>query len=280
MNYRHSYHAGNFADVIKHALQITCLAYLQKKDKPFFVLDTHAGVGMYDLLGEQASKTGEWELGIARLLAAKDIPAELAQYCDLIRQLNPSGTLRWYPGSPWLSQNFLRDQDQLALCELHPADAAELKENFSADPSVRVFAEQNGYAAMKALLPPPAKRGMVLIDPPFEQTDEFAQVLAALQQGLRRWRTGSYVVWYPIKDPLTIGEFHQGIKALAPPKAYAVDVLIRDAVDASKLNGCGMLFINPPFGLLESVASMLPFLTALLAQDEGASWQGQWVVAE
>jgi len=280
MNYRHSYHAGNFADVIKHALQISCLAYLQKKDKPFFVLDTHAGIGMYDLLGEQATKTGEWQQGIGRLLAAADVPSELNDYIALIKQLNPGGDLRWYPGSPWLSQHYLRDHDQLALCELHPADAVELQENFAGDRRVQIFAEQNGYGALKALLPPPAKRGMVLIDPPFEQTDEFSQVVAALEQGLRRWRNGSYVVWYPIKDPLVIGEFQQRVKALAPPKAYAVDVQIRAAEDASKLNGCGMLFINPPYGLLAEVEAMMPFLTALLAQDAGASWQGQWVVAE
>ena len=280
MNYRHGYHAGNFADVMKHALQLICLNYLQQKDKPFFVLDTHAGIGMYDLWGEQSQKTGEWEQGIARLLAATDRPPELTDYCELVNQLNPDGELRFYPGSPWLAQHKLRAADQLALCELHPVDGLLLEENFTYDPQVQVHVGKNGYAALKALLPPPAKRGMVLIDPPFEERDEFEQVVAGLSEGLKRWANGVYAVWYPIKDPLMIGDFHQQVKALKGPKTYAVDMLIRDAQDSTRLNGCGMLFINPPYGLLQQLDTVMPYLTALLAQDEGASWQGQWVVSE
>ncbi|MEX1220677.1 MAG: 23S rRNA (adenine(2030)-N(6))-methyltransferase RlmJ [Idiomarina sp.] len=280
MNYRHSYHAGNFADVVKHALQLICLDYLQQKEKPFYVLDTHAGIGMYDLQGEQAQKTGEWEHGIGRLLQAENRPACLETYCSLVRSLNPGDNLRWYPGSPWLSQQFLRDNDQLGLCELHPDDAEELADNFSRDKRVKVYGEENGYIALKALLPPPQKRGLVLIDPPFETTTEFNDIVTGLKHALKRWNTGSYVIWYPIKDPIVTGGFQQMIRELAPPKAYAVDLLIRHAEDATKLNGCGMLFINPPFGLLEPLAELMPFLTELLAQGEGASWQGHWVVAE
>lgn len=282
MNYRHSFHAGNFADVFKHALWQLCLAYFNQKDKPYLVVDTHAGIGMYDLRGEQAQKTQEWELGVGRLLAAQDVPAALQPYLNEIRALNTreEAGIRWYPGSPWLTQQTIRAQDQAVFCELHPLDGEQLKQNFYADERIQVETQTNGYQALKAKLPPRQKRGAVLIDPPFEQTDEFAQVVSALQAGLKRFATGTYVVWYPIKDPLSIGQFHQQVKALNPPKTYAVDLLIRDPEDAQRLNGCGMLFINPPFGVLQQVPEIMPWLTALLAQAPGASWQAQWVVAE
>lgn len=278
MNYRHSYHAGNFADVLKHALQWVCLDYLTQKDKPMFVLDTHAGIGMYDLTGEQAQKTAEWEQGIGRLLQAAEVPEALEGYVAAVRSLNDGDSMRWYPGSPWLTQAHLREQDQLTLCELHPLDAMELAVNFRRQRQVKVLQQENGYAAMKALLPPPQKRGMVLIDPPFEQRDEFDQVINALQAALKRWSTGVYAVWYPIKDTLTIGEFHQRVLALPQAdKVYAVDLLIREPLDNTKLNGCGMLFINPPYGLTQQAPALLEFLRPLLAQDRGAQAQTQWL---
>ena len=284
MNYRHSYHAGNFADVVKHALQCMCLAYLRQKDKPFWVLDSHAGIGMYDLLGEQATKTGEWQHGIAKLLAAEQVPAALDDYLAAVRSLNSNGQLRWYPGSPWLTAQQLRVDDQLTLCELHPLDSQSLRDNvaeFSAAGNVKVMAQTNGYGAIKALLPPPIKRGMVLIDPPFELRDEFDTVVQALSDGMRRWATATYVVWYPIKDPLTVGEFHQQVAAITGvEKLFATDVLVRSAVDRTKLNGCGMLFINPPYGVTSQAAEVLAFLTPLLAQDRGAQWQAHWLKGE
>jgi len=284
MNYRHSYHAGNFADVVKHALHCICLAYLRQKDKPFWVLDTHAGMGMYDLLGEQASKTGEWQQGIAKILAAEQAPAALQDYLAAVRSLNSDGQLRWYPGSPWLTAKQLRPQDQLTLCELHPVDSQLLRNNvaeFSALGSIKVMPQTNGYGAIKALLPPPLKRGMVLIDPPFEQRDEFATVVQALADGMRRWATATYVVWYPIKDPLVVGEFHQNVAAInGVDKLFATDVLVRTALDRTKLNGCGMLFINPPYGVTSQAAEVLAFLTPLLAQDRGAQWQAKWLKGE
>lgn len=283
MNYRHSYHAGNFADVMKHALQWACLSYLQQKDKPFWLLDTHAGLGMYDLLGEQASKTGEWQQGIAKVLAAANPPAELAGYLAAVRELNPSEELRWYPGSPYLAALQLRQQDMLTLCELHPADAQELSENVTNDfphhGTIHVEAGRNGYAALKALTPPPIKRGMVLIDPPFEQRDEFAQVVQALREGTKRWANGSYVVWYPIKDPITVSEFQQQVADLnTVSKVYCTDMLVRTAQDPSKMNGCGMLFVNPPYGVVQQMATIMDFITPLLAQDQGAEWQGSWLL--
>ncbi|CUA85481.1 23S rRNA (adenine(2030)-N(6))-methyltransferase RlmJ [Pseudidiomarina woesei] len=280
MNYRHSYHAGNFADVVKHVLQCVALEYLQQKDKPFFLLDTHAGLGMYDLLGEQAQKTLEAEHGVARLLKRNDLPGPVQRYVDMVRSHNAPTELRWYPGSPWFSASHLRSQDQLTLCELHPQDAQELSENVREFPAARQIKVQanNGYGAMKALLPPPQKRGMVLIDPPFEQRDEFDQVVRALREGVKRWANGIYAMWYPIKDPLTVGDFHQKVKAIAGvEKLFAVDILIRQAQDTSKLNGCGMLFINPPFGLTQQADDIMAYLTPILAQDRGAEYQAIWL---
>lgn len=285
MNYRHSYHAGNFADVMKHALQWACLSYLQQKEKPFWLLDTHAGLGMYDLLGEQASKTGEWQQGIAKVLSAANPPAQLAGYLAAVRELNPSETLRWYPGSPYLAALQLRQQDMLTLCELHPVDAQELSENVTNDfphhGTIHVEAGRNGYAALKALTPPLIKRGMVLIDPPFEQRDEFAQVVQALREGTKRWANGSYVIWYPIKDPVTVSEFQQQVADLSTvSKVYCTDMLVRTAQDPIKMNGCGMLFVNPPYGVVQHMATIMDFITPLLAQDQGAEWQGSWLLED
>jgi len=235
---------------------------------------------MYDLQGEQAQKTLEADDGIARLLQRSDLPPEVQHYVDIVRAQNPSSELRWYPGSPWFSASHLRPQDQLMLCELHPQDALELAENAREFPASRQIKVQpmNGYEAVKAMLPPLQKRGMVLIDPPFEQRDEFEQVVRALQDGVKRWATGIYAVWYPIKDPLLVGDFHQKVKAITgAEKVYAVDILIRSAQDTSKLNGCGMLFINPPYGLTQQADTIMSYLTPILAQDKGAEYQAMWL---
>ncbi|SDB49032.1 23S rRNA (adenine2030-N6)-methyltransferase [Pseudidiomarina indica] len=281
MNYRHSYHAGNFADVLKHVVQCVALRYLQNKEKPFWVLDTHAGIGMYDLTGEEATKTGEAMAGVARLLERSDVPAAIAPYVEAVKQLNENGELRWYPGSPWLSALHLRPQDSLILCEKHPQDSLLLAANaneFPAARQIKVMTATDGYAALKALVPPPQKRGMVLIDPPFEQRDEFEQIVAALTAGVRRWATGTYAVWYPIKDPLVVGDFHQKVKVIrGVEQVYVMDLLVRSATDASRFNGCGMLFINPPYGLTEQATTIMNYLTPLLAQDQGAEYQCLWL---
>lgn len=282
MNYRHSYHAGNFADVLKHVLQCVALEYLQQKDKPFWLLDTHAGIGMYDLTGEQAQKTGEAVEGIGRLLARTDLPVAVQRYVDLVKEVNLPEELRWYPGSPWFSAQHLREHDQLTLCEMHPVDSSALSDNvrseFPAAKQIKVLEQTNGYGALKALLPPPQRRGMVLIDPPFEQRDEFEQVVRALTEGVKRWANGIYAVWYPIKDPLAIGSFHQNVKSISGvDKVFVVDLLIRHATDSTKLNGCGMLFVNPPYGLTQQVDEIMAYLTPILAQDSGAEYQSMWL---
>ena len=280
MNYRHSYHAGNFADVMKHALLCLSLQHLQQKPKPFFVLDTHAGVGFYDVTDTPAQKTQEWVDGIGRLYQRQDIPNSLRHYLELVEQANAGlAELKFYPGSPWFSAQMLRPDDRLILCELHPQDGLALAENFATVPQVQVKTPANGYQELKANLPPKEKRGMVLIDPPFEQTNEFEQVEKALTAALKRWQSGSYVVWYPIKNEQGVVEFQRAVKALAGPgeNVFAVDFWVRSGLTAKGMNGCGMLFINPPYRVVQESPELMAFLVKELAQDAHAHYQLSWV---
>lgn len=280
MNYRHAYHAGNFADVFKHALLAMCLEHLKGKDKPFFVLDTHSGVGLYDLEGVEAGKTGEWKDGIARVIDVPETPAELSPYLDIVRGLNPDGGLRFYPGSPWVTKALARDGDRIALCELHPADAVALAENMHRDRRVKVH-PRDGYGAVKAMLPPPERRGLVLIDPPFEKRDEFTTLEQAVRDGVKRFAGGVFALWYPIKDPLEIAAFHARLEDLGIPKTLSIDLLVRRSRPGlPRLDGCGYVFINPPYGLMAGLARVMPFLCDRLAQDEGAGWVHKWLVPE
>jgi 23S rRNA (adenine2030-N6)-methyltransferase len=280
MNYRHAYHAGNFADVFKHGLLAMCLEHLKGKDKPFFVLDTHGGIGLYDLGAAEAEKTGEWHSGIERLMNAADIPAELTPYLDVVRGLNPEGGLQHYPGSPWVAKALTRPGDRISLCELHPEDAAVLRTNMRRDRRVKVFA-QDGYSAVKSMLPPPERRGLVLIDPPYEQRDEFAALEQALLDGVKRFAGGTFALWYPIKDPLEISNFHARLQALEIPKTLSIDLTVRRSRPGMpRLDGCGYVFINPPYGLLAGLERVMPFLSGLLAQEDGAGWKQRWLVPE
>lgn len=280
MNYRHAYHAGNFADVFKHALLAMCLEHLKGKDKPFFVLDTHSGVGLYDLAGVEAGKTGEWLGGIARVMDAPDAPQDLAPYLDVVRGLNPDGGLRYYPGSPWVTRALARDNDRIALCELHPADSAALAENMRRDRRVKVHA-RDGYGAVKAMLPPPERRGLVLVDPPFEKLDEFMALEQAVRDGVKRFAQGTFALWYPIKDPLEIAAFHARLVDLGVPKTLSIDLLVRrPRPGVPRLDGCGYVFINPPYGMLAGLERVMPFLTDRLALEDGAGWTCSWLVPE
>ncbi len=273
MNYRHAYHAGSFADVVKHAVLALVIGHLRRKETPFLVLDTHAGIGAYDLAGIEAGKTGEWQGGIGRVLAQPAPPAALAPYLDAVRDLNPDGGLRWYPGSPALARALMRPQDRLALVELHPEDHAELKRRFAGDHATGIH-HMDGYVALKALLPPPERRGCVLVDPPFEAKDEAQRLCRGLAQALGRWPTGTILVWHPIKARAAVTRLHADIVGLAPPSTLAVELLLRPADDPFRLNGTGMLVINPPWQLDQALAGLLPWLTAVLAPD-GGSWRCQ-----
>ncbi len=261
MNYRHAFHAGNFGDCMKHALLIALLGALQKKPGGLFVLDTHAGVGRYDLDAGPASRTGEWRAGIGRLLDYA--PLELDSYVGLVRKLG------LYPGSPCIIRALLRAQDRLTCCELHPNDAATLRRRFARDPQVAVHA-RDAWEAICALLPPKEKRGLVLIDPPFEAVDEFFQLAEALRRGHARSPNFVFAAWYPIKHRAPVREFHAVMKQSGITDIVAADMWLRPTLDPSRLNGCGLLVVNPPFGFSSAAHDLLTALSLTLADGPDA----------
>lgn len=281
MNYRHAYHAGNFADVVKHAVLALLLAHLKQKDKPFFVLDTHAGAGRYDLASPEALKTNEAEGGILRLWAAPRVPPELEDYLAAVRALNArsKGAPRWYPGSPRLVRHLLRPHDRLFAVELHPDDARKLEAEFRRDTAVRVL-QMDGYLAAKSLLPPSERRGLVVIDPPFEVTDEFARLAKGLRQAHRRWATGIYAVWYPIKDMAAANAFLDAIKDSGIRRVLLAQLWVEKPGDAQKLTGAALLIVNPPWTLTAALEAVLAFLAGVLARAPGAGWSVAWLVPE
>ncbi|HRN84358.1 MAG TPA: 23S rRNA (adenine(2030)-N(6))-methyltransferase RlmJ [Hyphomicrobium sp.] len=287
MNYRHAYHAGNFADVLKHAVLALIIAHLKRKPQPFRVIDTHAGTGVYDLGAEEAQKTGEWRDGIGRILAdtpPRDVAEILAPYLDVVRAENgargdsPSELVR-YPGSPLLARRLLRPGDKLVVNEAHPEDSARLKTLFTKDPAVKVLA-LDGWMALKSLLPPPERRGVVLIDPPFEEAGEFQRLVEALAAAHRRFATGTIVIWYPIKDPRRVRAFHRDAAALSIPKLLVAELCVRAPLSEGALAGSGLLILNPPFTLAAAVETLLPYLVRTLRQAHGAESRLEWLTGE
>nr|WP_294915037.1 23S rRNA (adenine(2030)-N(6))-methyltransferase RlmJ [uncultured Neokomagataea sp.] len=252
MNYRHAYHAGNFADCMKHALLLSLLRALSKKKTGFCVLDTHAGLGHYDLQGIEAEKTGEWHDGIARLLG-QDIPA-LAEYQSAVEALG------LYPGSPAFTQHVLRPQDHLMACELHPEDVKPLRRRFRGLPNVSVH-HRDGYEALRALLPPKdVRRGLVLIDPPFEKPDDFTRCADAISYVRNHFRAGIVAVWFPIKHRTPIHAFYNSLKDAKIPDLITCEFLLRPPLDPSQLNGCGILVANAPYGFEAEARTILDAL--------------------
>lgn len=282
MNYRHSYHAGNFADVLKHAVLVQVIEHLKLKDAPFRVIDTHAGIGSYDLQSIEATKTAEWVDGISRVYDAELPPALAAllnPYLAVVRAENGAGLLTRYPGSPAIARYLLRENDVLAVNELHPEDAARLKVEFARDARVKVLTI-DGWIALKSLLPPKERRGVVLVDPPFEEPGELERLVDGLGEAARRFPGGTVLLWYPIKDPRPIARFHRQIAALGVPKILAVDLMIRAPKDIDRLNGTGLVILNPPFTLAERLEGALPHLSQMLAQGEGAAGRIEWLARE
>jgi 23S rRNA (adenine2030-N6)-methyltransferase len=282
MNYRHIYHAGNFADVLKHAVLARIIIYLKRKEAAFRVIDTHAGIGLYDLGGDEAQKTGEWRGGIGRLLDAPlaGTAAELLHdYVSVVRALNPEGGVRHYPGSPLLTRHLLRRQDRLTAIERHPDDAKSLKDVFVGDHHVRVI-ELDGWLALGAHLPPKERRGLVLVDPPFEEEGEFARMVDGLKKAHRRWQGGIYAFWYPVKDRAAVERFRGMLAESGIPKILDATLSIRAPSPEPRLDGCGMAIVNPPFVLHRELSEMLPALVRLLAEDKGATWSLDRLTAE
>ncbi|MER8522992.1 23S rRNA (adenine(2030)-N(6))-methyltransferase RlmJ [Mesorhizobium sp. M0644] len=282
MNYRHAYHAGNFADVVKHVVLSRLIEYLKQKDKAFRVIDTHAGIGRYDLSSTEAQKTGEWQGGIGRLVdAALDAPAAalLSPYLEAVNSLNPDGGVKKYPGSPLIARHLMRKQDRLSAVELHPKDVVRLKALFDGDFQTRVI-ELDGWLALGAHLPPKEKRGLVLIDPPFEEEGEFGRLVDGLQRAHRRWPGGIYALWYPLKDRRAVAAFRKALKQTGISKLLDIGFEIRpDAVEPS-LDGCGMVVVNPPFTLEGELRTLLPALHRLLALEQPSHWTLDWLAGE
>jgi 23S rRNA (adenine2030-N6)-methyltransferase len=275
MNYRHAYHAGNFADVVKHAVLALVIEHLKQKPAPFRVIDTHAGIGLYDLGSVEAQKTGEWREGIGRVLEAtfaEDARDTLAPYLDVVRRLNPGGELTRYPGSPLLARELIRGADRLVANELHPEDQKELKLLFARDAQVKVMA-LDAWTAVKALLPPPERRGVVLIDPAFEQAGELDRLVEALKEGVRRFAGGTYLLWYPIKELRPAAAFRRKIFDLALPKATAFELSVRAAGAEERLSGAGLVVVNAPFTLTAKLEGLLPALAKVLEQGEGSGFR-------
>ena len=288
MNYRHQFHAGNFADVMKHVLLGQLGRALQKKDRGFLFLDTHAGRGRYDLTaaaaGDTHARQPEWPDGIGRLVGRADLPAAVADYVALVRDFdrragNSGEALRFYPGSPWLASAQARSQDRLVFCEKQPVECAALRDEFQFTPGVTVR-EMDGYEAVRAMLPPPERRALVLIDPPFEAQDEFAQIATALGEGLRRFPSGLLAVWYPLTARARVDDFFSAVRALSPPPTLAAELTIAGARAAMKMQGCGLLVINPPWQFDVEAEPLLGFLATALAQAPGGGGRIEWLVRE
>jgi 23S rRNA (adenine2030-N6)-methyltransferase len=285
MNYRHSFHAGNYGDVFKHALLVGLMRALQRKEKGFLYLDTHAGRGAYDLLAppmpEREGRPPEWPQGIGRLWEATDLPPLLAEYVALVRMFNErtggrGGRLRFYPGSPWFAALVQRPQDRLVLWEQRDEEAGALRAELARHSRVTV-ACSDGYGALRAVLPPPERRALVLIDPPFEDKDELDAVLGALRDGLKRFPAGVYAVWHPVTERVGAEAFRAALQALKPPPTLSIELLVT-ADPRVRCKGCGLLVINPPWRFAEEMQPVMPVFASRLGVDSGATMRLEWLV--
>lgn len=289
MNYRHAFHAGNFADVVKHVVLARILAYLGRKDAPYRVIDTHAGAGLYDLQGDEARRTGEWEGGIGAVLRhsfAPDIATLLAPWLEAVRAVNApaqdaalAADLRHYPGSPLIAQALTRPQDRLLFCETVAGVRAALTESVGRDARAKVLAT-DAWQALHAYLPPKERRGLVLVDPPFEEPGEFHRLAEGLIEAHRRWSTGIYALWYPIKDVRAVDAFRREIERAGIPKTLSVQFDLRAVRQADTMTGCGMVIVNPPFTLAEELRTLLGALAPVLATDGTGRARVGWLTPE
>jgi 23S rRNA (adenine2030-N6)-methyltransferase len=279
MNYRHAYHAGNHADVLKHAVLARVITHMMKKDKPFRVIDAHAGTGVYDLGGIEAGKTGEWEGGIGRLAEpfAAEVEALLAPYRQVIAALNPQGGVRIYPGSPELALRLMRDSDRMIANELHPQDAVTLERHFIRDARVEVTS-MDAETCLKSRLPPPERRGVILIDPPYEVKDEAERTLRMLAHGLRRFALGVFVVWYPLKADRTAETVLEGIAELKIPGTLKVELRVREAFSGGGLAGSGLAIVNAPWRLDEELSVLVPALAARMGMGSWGQGTVEWLL--
>ena len=279
MNYRHAYHAGNHADVLKHIVLARVIEHMKKKDKPFRVIDAHAGIGIYDLKGIEAGKTGEWEGGVAKMAEPflAEVEALIAPWREAIAKLNPHGGLAQYPGSPDLALSLMREDDRLIANELHPDDMTTLQRNIGWDERVKVTA-LDAEVCIKANLPPPERRGVILIDPPYEVKNEAERVIRMIRHGLRRFAQGVFMLWYPLKADGLEKVLAAEVEAMGVPSSLRVKLRVREAFDAGGLAGSGLMILNAPWKLDEDLRVIVPALATRLGLGESGHGTVEWVV--
>lgn len=281
MNYRHAFHAGNFADVVKHVVVTRLVEYLKRKDKAFRVVDTHAGAGLYDLTASEAQRSGEWRAGIGRLMdagVASKAGELMRPYLDAVAASNPRGGIKRYPGSPALIRHLLRKQDRLTAIELHREDARRLSGLFEGDFQVRTI-ELDGWLSLGAHLPPKEKRGLVLVDPPYEEPGEFQRLLDGLLTAHRRWPGGIYALWYPIKDREAMAGLRGGLRRSRIARILDIRFDMRTPSSPPRLDGGGLIVVNPPFTLEDELRIILPALQSALAEP-GGGWTVEWLAGD
>jgi 23S rRNA (adenine2030-N6)-methyltransferase len=277
--YRHLFHAGNFADVFKHALVIQLAIALGRKDKPFLYLETHAGIGRYDLTHAWAQKNGEYRDGVSRIFSRTDCPDSVLPYLDAVNEENPDGELRFYPGSPALVWRLLRGSDRMALTELNRDDCARLQKEFAGDRRVQVR-NMDGYQALKAFLPPQERRALTLIDSSFDRANEFARIADALAEAHKRFATGVYAIWYPLMDPAAVSGFERRIVDSGLRKILKLELSVHAGTLKGRLPGSAMLVVNPPYGFDTLASPMLHWLWKALSSEGDGRYGVKWLVGE
>lgn len=273
LSYRHAFHAGNHADVLKHFILWLTLDYFNRKDKPYWYIDTHSGAGLYDLRSSEAQKVGEYQHGIARLQQAPVLPDLLQSFLQHLQQIVPHKHL--YCGSPWLAQATLRESDKLRLFELHPTDFQHLQNNMREARLNRrgILKQEDGFQGLIALLPPPTRRAVVLIDPPYESKQDYERVIKTLKEAQKRFEQGCYLIWYPCLSRVESQKLPEQLKKLSPHNYLQAELYVQQArADGFGMHGSGMWLINPPYLLAEQLRHTLPILAQQLQQDKGARY--------
>ncbi|RPJ43991.1 MAG: 23S rRNA (adenine(2030)-N(6))-methyltransferase RlmJ [Betaproteobacteria bacterium] len=279
LSYRHQFHAGNVSDVFKHAILTRLLLALAKKDKPFCYLDTHAGLGRYDLTHPWSQKTAEWRHGIGRVWARADAPAALQRYLEIIRAENPDGHLHCYPGSPWIARQLMRPDDRLVLCELNKDDCAALKTVFASARHTAIH-NQDGFQAIRGYLPPKERRGLTFIDAAFDEADEFGRITRAVKEACTRFATGMIAVWYPLMAPAAMQAFARSLQSIGLPKTLQLELSVYPEDWTAHIRGSGMIVVNPPFGLDREAPPLLDWLWRALSAEQRGGTRCVWLVPE
>lgn len=279
LSYRHAFHAGNHADVLKHFVLMQVLAYAGQKDKPYWYIDTHAGAGRYSLDSAYATQNAEFSDGISRLLNTDDAPPALATFVAMIKSLNPPNQLKVYPGSPAVAELLLRDNDRMRLFELHPSDSKLLRQHFKHAHRKVLIEAEDGFAGIKAMLPPPPRRAVVLIDPPYEEKVDYQRVVESIKDSLIRFATGTYIVWYPLLQRPEPLQMIAKLKQLNLENWLHVSLTVQTpSLEGFGMHGSGLFIVNPPWTLPKTLQETLPYLQEKLGQDDGSQFTLEWQI--